>query len=237
MPDDRDPPLKTCSHKRECGCLHTRTVVAYNTHYRDLYICIYLSIVYLYIPTLRILGLWCVAGAVCLVIPKRPPAPFTPPGRQQISNAVVDITILLRRIGPLSVGAVLAPAQVPSGYPVAGVVSSDFGMRLHPRTRLWRPHVGVDLAVPVGTPVAATAGGWVERIGHSRRGYGLFIDLVHPAAGYRTRYAHLSVAIVQVGQGVGRGQIIGRSGDSGNATGPHVHYEVRTSAGRPVRPR
>ena len=135
-------------------------------------------------------------------------------------------------------------ARVPLGYPVRGPVSSPFGTRTHPVTGRVRPHQGVDLAVPVGTPVVATAGGRVLSVGR-RGGYGLAVEVGHRSSGSlspSTLYAHLSSlpAGLRVGLGVRRGTVVGFSGGvgagAGVSTGPHVHYEVRRG-GAAVDPR
>lgn len=134
--------------------------------------------------------------------------------------------------------------RVPLGFPVRGPVSSPFGMRVHPMTGRTRPHQGVDLAVPVGTPVVATARGRVLSVGR-RGGYGLAVEVGHRSSGSlstSTLYAHLSSlpAGLRAGLGIRRGAVIGFSGGvgagAGISTGPHVHYEVR-SGGVAVDPR
>ena len=114
-----------------------------------------------------------------------------------------------------------------------GVLSSGFGMRRHPLLGKWRPHHGVDLAAPSGTPVHATADGVVSTAGR-RGGYGLSITLEH-RQGMETRYAHMSRLNVARGQRVQRGNAIGWVGSTGLSTGPHLHYETRMQ-GRPVNP-
>jgi murein DD-endopeptidase MepM/ murein hydrolase activator NlpD len=86
----------------------------------------------------------------------------------------------------------------------------------------------------VGTPVRATADGTVT-FARSMGGYGLLVILYHTGE-TETRYAHLSRILVEQGAKVEQGQLIGYSGATGNATGPHLHYEVRLS-GIPVEPR
>jgi murein DD-endopeptidase MepM/ murein hydrolase activator NlpD len=113
------------------------------------------------------------------------------------------------------------------------VVSSGFGMRLHPLLGVWRPHLGVDLAAPTGTPVYATADGRVSAAGR-RGGYGLAITLQH-ARGMETLYGHMSRLNVARGQSVRRGEVIGWVGSTGLSTGPHLHYETRLQ-GRAVNP-
>lgn len=122
------------------------------------------------------------------------------------------------------------------GLPVRGPVSSPFGTRVHPVTGRVRLHRGIDLAVPVGTPVVATARGRVLSVG-PRGGYGLTVEVGHLGPGSpptSTFYAHLSSLPtgLRAGLNVRRGSVIGFSGGvglgAGVSTGPHVHYEVRT---------
>lgn len=117
--------------------------------------------------------------------------------------------------------------------PVGGTVTSGFGPRRAPATGGGRVgssnHPGVDLAARVGDSVRAPADGVVLRIGNDPSGYGLFVDVDH-GAGTVSRVAHLSSnQLVREGQRVSRGDVIGRAGQSGNASGPHVHYEVRVN--------
>lgn len=105
-------------------------------------------------------------------------------------------------------------------------VTSGFGMRHHPVLGFTRMHQGVDFAAPAGTPVYAAADGVVERIGPAG-GYGRMIVLRH-AGGTETRYAHLSAFArgLKRGSRVRQGDVIGKVGSSGLATGPHLHYET-----------
>lgn len=88
-------------------------------------------------------------------------------------------------------------------------------------------HTGQDFAVPTGTPVRAASSGTVATT-NSGDAFGNSIVIRHPN-GYHTQYAHLSSMEVQEGQKVGTGQQIGRSGSTGNSTGPHLHFEVRVT--------
>jgi murein DD-endopeptidase MepM/ murein hydrolase activator NlpD len=109
--------------------------------------------------------------------------------------------------------------------PVYGApVTSGFGMRLHPILGYTRMHQGIDFGVPVGTPVLAAGDGVVEQARWAG-GYGRLIKLRH-AGGWETAYAHLSRWAARRGQHVRQGQVIAYSGASGEATGPHVHFEV-----------
>jgi len=112
----------------------------------------------------------------------------------------------------------------PSGMPVKNsYIVSEFGWRLHPITRVYKFHDGVDLLARY-TSVYATGKGTVIAASYES-GYGYCIDIDH-GYGYVTRYAHLSNFSVSVGDEVVRGQKIATSGSSGWSTGPHLHYEV-----------
>lgn len=119
-------------------------------------------------------------------------------------------------------------AGLPSRLPVSGArLSSRYGYRVHPISGRGSSHRGVDLAVARGTSVTATLDGTVARASWSG-GYGLLVTVDH-GGGLETRYAHLSSIAVRPGQAVRAGQSLGRSGATGNTTGPHVHYEVRVN--------
>lgn len=111
--------------------------------------------------------------------------------------------------------------------PCAGSISSPFGMRGG------RMHEGIDIAAGYGSPVVAAAGGTVISAGW-RGGYGNVVEISHQG-GLVTKYAHLSSINVHRGQQVERGQLIGRVGATGYATGPHLHFEVLVN-GRPRNP-
>ena len=103
-------------------------------------------------------------------------------------------------------------------------LSSGFGMRLHPVLGYSAMHRGVDFAAPVGAPILAAGDGTVERAGPFST-YGNYVKIRH-ANGYETAYAHMSRVAVAAGARVRQGQIIGYVGETGRATGPHLHYEV-----------
>ena len=112
-------------------------------------------------------------------------------------------------------------------WPVSGRISSTFGPR-------WgRMHNGLDIAVNTGTPVKAAADGRVTFAGWNG-GYGILVIIDH-GNGVETRYAHNSRLNVKVGQKVSRGQVVAYSGNTGNSTGPHVHFEIRYK-NNPVNP-
>ena len=112
-------------------------------------------------------------------------------------------------------------------WPVSGPVTSGFGMR-------WgRMHMGIDIAVPSGTAVHASAAGTVVYAGWNG-GYGLLVAIDH-GGGLATAYAHNTSLLVSVGQTVEQGETIALSGSTGHSSGPHVHFEVRVD-GVPVDP-
>lgn len=109
-------------------------------------------------------------------------------------------------------------------WPVEGRVSQEF----HDH------HCGIDFAIPVGTPIMTSMSGKVTYAGWDDRGYGNLVIVEH--GNYKTYYAHLEEIPVEVGQIVTRGQVIGYSGNTGNSSGPHLHYEIRIN-NIPVDPR
>ncbi|WP_336985407.1 M23 family metallopeptidase [Altererythrobacter aquiaggeris] len=127
-----------------------------------------------------------------------------------------------------------AKVSIPSRMPVDDTkLTSSYGMRTHPVLGGRRSHNGVDLASPSGTPVYATADGYVE-MAEWFSSYGKFIKLDH-GADLETRYAHLSQIAVSAGSRVEKGDLIGYVGSTGRSTGPHLHYEVRVG-GEAVNP-
>ncbi|HIE06224.1 MAG TPA: M23 family metallopeptidase [bacterium (Candidatus Stahlbacteria)] len=124
-------------------------------------------------------------------------------------------------------------AHTPSIMPVNGILTSGFGPRLDPFTGRMRFHEGQDIAAPPGTPIVAPANGVVTVV-KRKKGYGLTIEIDH-GYGIKTRYAHCMAAKVSSGMRVKRGDVIGMVGNSGRATGPHLHYEVHIS-GKKVNP-
>ncbi|MGA2536148.1 MAG: M23 family metallopeptidase [Terracidiphilus sp.] len=116
-------------------------------------------------------------------------------------------------------------ADAPSMWPIEGPVTSSFGEREDPFNGEGAFHAGVDISASYGAPVRATADGDVSSA-HMGAGYGREVVLNHGHE-VSTLYGHLSSIAVLPGQHVTRGQVIGYVGQSGRATGPHLHYEVR----------
>src|SRR5690349_17812010 len=125
-------------------------------------------------------------------------------------------------------------AATPSIMPTQGWLSSAFSaMREHPILHLARPHEGIDISAPMGSPIEAPAAGVVIDTGWET-GYGNTVTINH-GFGIVTKFAHASKILVKKGQRVSRGERIALVGNTGLATGPHLHYEVHVN-GRPVDP-
>lgn len=119
-------------------------------------------------------------------------------------------------------------------WPVSsGYISSGFGYRSQPKAGASTYHKGIDIAVSVGTTVRASSGGTVIAAGWIS-GYGNAVYIQHEN-GIVTRYGHLSRILVSVGETVVQGETIARSGNTGNSTGPHLHFEMRVN-GEAVNP-
>ncbi|MGE5384075.1 MAG: M23 family metallopeptidase [Omnitrophica WOR_2 bacterium] len=129
-------------------------------------------------------------------------------------------------------------ASIPAIQPISNKdlrrIGSYFGYRTDPFYKVTKLHEGIDFTAPVGTDIYATGDGVVVDVDHSRGGYGNSIVISH-GFGYQTLYAHLSKIDIRKGQKIKRGQIIGRVGNTGKSTAPHLHYEVIKNK-RPVDP-
>ena len=156
----------------------------------------------------------------------------------------VDLNALIRRANLLAASFEEAKdslashsqrlAATPSIMPTQGWLTSAFSsMREHPILHIARPHEGIDVTAPMGSPIEAPAAGVVTDAGWES-GYGNTVTIDH-GYGIVTKFAHASKLLVKVGQRVQRGQRIALVGNTGLATGPHLHYEVHVN-GRPVDP-
>jgi murein DD-endopeptidase MepM/ murein hydrolase activator NlpD len=163
---------------------------------------------------------------------------------QRTQEIRVDLNALIRRADLLASSFKEAAdslavhsarlAATPSIMPTQGWLSSAFSsMRSHPILHIARPHEGIDVTAPAGSPIEAPAGGVVRDAGWES-GYGNTVVIDH-GFGTVTKFAHASKILVRVGQRVSRGQRIALVGNTGLATAPHLHYEVHVN-GRPVDP-
>jgi murein DD-endopeptidase MepM/ murein hydrolase activator NlpD len=126
------------------------------------------------------------------------------------------------------------PAIQPISQKDLVMISSNFGLRADPFLEQQEVHRGLDFVAAEGKNVYATGDGTVTLVKESRIGYGNEIFIDH-GYGFGSRYAHLSRILINEGQKVKRGQLIGKVGKSGRATGPHLHYEVLYE-NKPVNP-
>lgn len=124
-------------------------------------------------------------------------------------------------------------ASIPAIQPISNNdlrrIGSYFGYRTDPFYKVTKFHEGIDFTAPVGTEIYSTGDGKVIEVSRSRGGYGNCIVINH-GYGYQTLYAHLSKIEVKVGQKVKRGQVVGRVGNTGKSTAPHLHYEVHKNS-------
>jgi len=124
-------------------------------------------------------------------------------------------------------------ASIPAIQPVSNKdltrIGSYFGTRMDPFYKVKKFHEGVDFTAPIGTEIYASGDGLIVKAGRNFGGYGNQVVIDHGYS-YSTVYAHLSKILVQEGQRVKRGQVIGYVGNTGKSTAPHLHYEVRKNA-------
>jgi len=156
--------------------------------------------------------------------------------RQDLDSTAKQAAVVKARMEPV----IRAWSHTPSIPPTAGYLSSGFGVRVSPFSRsnetgegLLGYHTGLDISNALDTPIQATADGEVVDAGWMDR-YGWAVRIRH-TQDQETLYAHLNRVDVKAGQKVSRGDILGAMGRSGNATGVHLHYEVRRN-GKAVNP-
>ena len=132
---------------------------------------------------------------------------------------------LLQRLSERAAQSITQPGAVPANWPYgSGVFQWPLAGWLTQGYRY--DHRAIDIAAPSGTSVLAADRGVVVRAGWNQQGYGLFVIIDHNID-YVTLYAHLNEVLVQEGQVVAQGELIGKVGSTGNSTGPHLHFEIR----------
>lgn len=151
----------------------------------------------------------------------------------------IKVKLLVLALFTVIICQVTAIAATITG-PVAGSISSLFGLRNDPINGFSKFHHGIDIAAPYGAPVYAMQDGVVIE-SRNRGGYGLVVVIDHyypdipRVPRVQTYYGHCSTLIAKPGQFVRRGQVIALVGSTGRSTGPHLHFEVRYLS-KPVDP-
>lgn len=173
-------------------------------------------------------------GGAGATLPDRPSGLASSEDLSRLTEVVLQEGESLRALERLISRAGKALASLPSRWPVRGAVNSEFGGRQSPWTKSGEFHGGIDIAADRGTPVLAPAAGTVSFAG-THAEYGLTVMLDH-GEDLRTIYGHLAKVSVALGQQIARGGELGRTGNSGRSSGPHLHYEILVN-GRPVNPR
>lgn len=134
---------------------------------------------------------------------------IVPGGKKPYTPRVVHVYS-----GPIPEGA--AKGSGSFAWPTSGTITQGF-----------KPmHMAIDIGAPIGTAVVAADSGYVVTAGWSEYGYGKYVVIDH-GNGFQTLYAHLHTILVQLGQSVGKGEKIGTVGQTGRATGSHLHFEIR----------
>ena len=119
-------------------------------------------------------------------------------------------------------------------YPVSGPITQYFGENPKWYEEWGYPgHNGIDWGIPNGTPVLGAQVGKIDKIANEAGGYGLYLVISHEAGEYFTYYAHLQCVYGSVGEEVGCGEAVAASNNSGNSTGPHLHFGLRIPGTNP----
>jgi murein DD-endopeptidase MepM/ murein hydrolase activator NlpD len=166
---------------------------------------------------------------------KYAPVPTARPAPNYVTRNVTPYAVTSQPLSPVyndrAVASDAPAANAPAfAWPVSGRVISDFGA-----TNNGGKNDGINIATNMGAAIHASASGTVTYAGDELKGYGNLVLLKH-SGGYTTAYAHADRLVVQKGDFVARGQVIGYSGQTGDVTSPQLHFEIR-SATTPVNPR
>jgi len=144
--------------------------------------------------------------------------------RKVVKRSLCIFTLIFTGASFIAAGPVDVVTGFPIVFPLLGSkLTSRFGVRKHPVLKYTRHHQGVDLAAPTNTPVRAVAGG-VVIFADNYVGYGKLVTIQHDD-GYTSLYGHLAKILIQPGQRILAGDIVGAVGKTGLATGPHLHFE------------
>ncbi|HEX2759476.1 MAG TPA: peptidoglycan DD-metalloendopeptidase family protein [Rhizomicrobium sp.] len=145
-------------------------------------------------------------------------------------NAAPYSPVTSKPLAPVSKPQAPAAGAPVFVWPVSGRVLSEFGA-----TNTGGRNDGINIAAPLGTPIRASAAGFITYAGDELKGYGNLV-LVKHAGGYTTAYAHADRLVVVKGDYVASGQVIGYAGETGDVASPQLHFEIRSST-TPVNPR
>jgi murein DD-endopeptidase MepM/ murein hydrolase activator NlpD len=151
------------------------------------------------------------------------PVPTPRPRPQMASAQPAPNSVVSRPVTP-------PPANMSFAWPVSGPVIADFGT-----TTNGGKNDGINIATAMDAPIHASASGTVTYAGDELKGYGNLVLIKH-SSGYTTAYAHADRLLVQRGDFVAKGQVIGYAGQTGDVTRPQVHFEIRSNT-TPVNPR
>ncbi len=162
------------------------------------------------------------------------PATTDPHGLRSLAERVDNLSSSLSQVEQRLEERSRWISATPAIAPVRGIVTSAFGIRRDPINGNLANHLAIDIAAPAGKPVLAAADGIVTKSGPQVGGLGIAVFLAH-GYGLSTHYGHMSRINVKPGQKVKRGDVIGFVGNTGRATGYHLHYEVWQD-GKPVDP-
>jgi len=156
--------------------------------------------------------------------------PLDQPSSKRTSAPVWDKQSSMRNDRPALETASIDAGATAFAWPLRGRVISEFGSKLSGER-----NDGINIAVELGAPIHAAANGTVSYAGHGLKGYGNLVLLRH-ADGYVTAYAHARSLVVAKGDVVSQGQVIGYAGDTGGASEPQLHFEIRHGT-TPINPR
>lgn len=152
---------------------------------------------------------------------------------RELDNASRELSGLTDRSADAPVVPREAPQRGGLAWPVSGKISAGFGRVTHPQFKTVVPHPGLDLEATEGSDFRAVAGGAVVYSAWLR-GYGLTAIVDH-GGGLLSVYAHAAALLVEQGESVGKGETLGKVGDTGSLRGPYLYFELR-EAGKPVDP-
>jgi len=158
-----------------------------------------------------------------------PASVFTPLSEKDLAATAKELALMNARLQQTEANwlkELNLLSHMPTGSPIenhAGL-SSNYGSRIDPFTKMLSYHSGVDFSAPAGTIVYATGDGRVARTDFDR-GNGQFIVIEH-AEGFTSKYAHIKRFLIREGEKVKRGQAIAEVGSTGRSTSPHLHYEI-----------